>query len=146
MNFMLLVPLASKPAVEIWLETSLAGIRYSARVAQEVALRQRRDSDVEQLLERLGADDQAGMEVEVFRARLCLARKEYAAAQSLLQQTIAAHPNAVWPRVILSHVLLQEGRDWDFAEQVLRGILELEPGHAEARQNLEILLRQRRKA
>ena len=32
MNFMLLVPLASKPAVEICSETSLAGIRRSARL------------------------------------------------------------------------------------------------------------------
>ncbi len=32
MNFMLLVPLASKPAVEICSETSLAGISRSARV------------------------------------------------------------------------------------------------------------------
>jgi hypothetical protein len=31
MNFMLLVPLASYPAVEIWLETSEAGIsRYAS--------------------------------------------------------------------------------------------------------------------
>ena len=32
MNFMLLVPLASYPAVEIWLDTSLAGINRSASV------------------------------------------------------------------------------------------------------------------
>ena len=31
MNFMLLVPLASNPAVEIWFETSLAGISRSAK-------------------------------------------------------------------------------------------------------------------
>jgi hypothetical protein len=30
MNFMLLVPLASYPAVEIWFETSAAGINLSA--------------------------------------------------------------------------------------------------------------------
>jgi hypothetical protein len=34
MNFILLVPLASYPAVEIPLETSLAGMSRSARVAQ----------------------------------------------------------------------------------------------------------------
>ena len=34
MNFMLLVPLASYPAVEIWLETSVAGISRSASDTQ----------------------------------------------------------------------------------------------------------------
>ena len=34
MNFMLLVPLASNPAVEIWFETSLAGISRSASETQ----------------------------------------------------------------------------------------------------------------
>ena len=34
MNFMLLVPLASKPAVEIWFETSAAGISRSASETQ----------------------------------------------------------------------------------------------------------------
>jgi len=33
MNFMLLVPLASYPAVEIWFDTSAAGMRRSAREA-----------------------------------------------------------------------------------------------------------------
>jgi cytochrome c-type biogenesis protein CcmH/NrfG len=44
--------------------------------------------------------------------------------------------------VILSHVLLQEGRDWAAAEGALRQVLALDPSHAEARQNLALLLRQ----
>jgi Flp pilus assembly protein TadD len=37
---------------------------------------------------------------------------------------------------------LQEGKDWGEAERVLRKVLELQPGNAEARRNLEILLRE----
>jgi Flp pilus assembly protein TadD len=42
---------------------------------------------------------------------------------------------------LLSQVLLQEGRDWNAAERALRHVLELEPNHAETRNNLRILLR-----
>lgn len=60
----------------------------------------------------------------------------------LLEAIIARAPQAPWPQVILTHVLLQEGRDSDAAEQVLREVLCLDPGHAEARRKLEVLLRQ----
>ncbi len=62
----------------------------------------------------------------------------------MLEETIARAPEALWPRVVLSHVLLQEGRDWTAAEQALRDILVLAPDHAEARRNLGILLQQQR--
>jgi hypothetical protein len=39
-------------------------------------------------------------------------------------------------------VLLQEGRDWNAAENALRDVLTLDPNHAEARQNLAVLMRQ----
>jgi hypothetical protein len=45
--------------------------------------------------------------------------------------------------VQLSHVLLQEDRQPDAAERVLEKILSCEPGHAQARQNLEVLRRRR---
>jgi hypothetical protein len=44
--------------------------------------------------------------------------------------------------VILNHVLLQEGRDWDAAEHALLDVLSLAPDHAEARRNLAVLRRQ----
>ena len=44
MNFMLLVPLASKPAVEICSETSLAGISRSAR--RDVVVGQEQDLEL----------------------------------------------------------------------------------------------------
>ena len=63
-------------------------------------------------------------------------------ARQLLEETLARAPEALWPRVVLSHVLLQEGRDWMAAEQALRDILERAPNHGEARRNLAILLQQ----
>jgi hypothetical protein len=35
---------------------------------------------------------------------------------------------------------LQEGRDWHAAEQALRSVLALDPGHHEARRNLAVLV------
>jgi Flp pilus assembly protein TadD len=46
-------------------------------------------------------------------------------------------------RVVLSHALLQEGRDFDAAERALRDVLAREPQNAEARQNFGMLLRNR---
>ena len=60
----------------------------------------------------------------------------------MLAETIAAEPQALWLRVVLTHVLLQEGQDWPAAERALCNVLALDPGHAEARGNLT-LLRQR---
>jgi Flp pilus assembly protein TadD len=79
----------------------------------------------------------------LFRARAHLARREFIEAEALVRQVVAAEPRAVWPRVLLSHVLLQEGRDLDAAEQALRDVLALDPVHAEAQNNLAVLLRNR---
>jgi hypothetical protein len=43
--------------------------------------------------------------------------------------------------VLLSQVLLQEGRDWEAAERALRDVLTLEPNHKETQHNLQTLLR-----
>jgi len=108
----------------------------------ELALKQQRWDRLTELLERLRRQSEAAVDAAVFRARMHLARQEFAPARQILETTIAAHPAAVWPRVILSHVLLQEGRDWRAAERGLRDVLTLDPSHNEARQNPEILLRQ----
>jgi len=53
-----------------------------------------------------------------------------------------AAPQVLWPRVVLSHVLLQEGQDGPAAERALRDVLALDPDHTETRDNLALLLRQ----
>src|SRR5262249_14958569 len=44
------------------------------------------------------------------------------------------------------HALLQEGKDRAAAEEALRDVLVLDPGHAEARHNLAVLLDQQNRA
>jgi hypothetical protein len=90
----------------------------------------------------LGAQLNTAVEGAVLRARGFLARRQFIEARRQLEETIHNAPHALWPRVVLTHVLLQEGRDWRSAEQSLRDVLELAPNHAEARRNLDILLRQ----
>jgi hypothetical protein len=79
----------------------------------------------------------------VLRARGLLARREFDAARQLLHAAIAQEPTALLPRVVLSYVLLQEGRNPAAAAQALLDVLALCPEHAEARRNLAVLRSQR---
>jgi tetratricopeptide (TPR) repeat protein len=108
----------------------------------ECHLLQRRWDNMDHIIRQLEGLPEGRMDAEVMRARRHLAWKEYGKALQLLRGTKERYPAALWPRVVHSHVLLQEGKDWVAAEQALREILELEPGHSEARQNLIVLLRQ----
>jgi hypothetical protein len=78
------------------------------------------------------------------QARAHLARQEFVQARLLLRETIAQAPQALWPLVVLSRVLLQEGRDEEAAEQALRDVLAMASNHAEARRNLDVLLQRKR--
>jgi GT2 family glycosyltransferase/tetratricopeptide (TPR) repeat protein len=109
----------------------------------ELYLAQRRWEELDQATARLENGPNLSIEANVFRARGYLARREFAAARSQLEACIAQNPTAVWPRVILSHVLLQEGIDWPGAEQALRDVLVLDPNQGEAKHNLTVLLRGR---
>jgi tetratricopeptide (TPR) repeat protein len=108
----------------------------------DLCLEQGRWAELEQITSRLENGVHGPMEAAVLRARVHLARQEFAAARQLLEETIARHPRALWPRVLLSHTRLQEARDWPAAEQALRDVLALAPDHAEARRNLAILRRE----
>jgi hypothetical protein len=46
------------------------------------------------------------------------------------------------PRLLLSHVLLQEDSDLNVGEQALLDVLEIDPENTEARSNLEVLKKQ----
>jgi tetratricopeptide (TPR) repeat protein len=108
----------------------------------ELFLEQNRWEELEQAARQLEADPRHVTEGLVLRARGLLARKELDPARGLLAEAIARDHRALWPRVILSHVFLQEGKDWDAAEQALRDVLTLDPNHAQARHNLNVLLHQ----
>ncbi len=95
---------------------------------------------LEEAAARLEGLEPGTPEAAVLRARGLLARRDFAAARALLDEVIRAHPQALGPRVALSHLLLQEGRDPAAAEQALRDVLLLDPGHREALHNLSVLL------
>jgi tetratricopeptide (TPR) repeat protein len=97
--------------------------------------------DLEAAAAGLEALPRGAAEAAVLRARGCLARRHFAAARELLEGAIAQAPVALTPRVLLSHALLQEGRDPEAAERALRDVLALDPNNAEASHNLAVLLR-----
>jgi glycosyltransferase involved in cell wall biosynthesis/tetratricopeptide (TPR) repeat protein/predicted O-methyltransferase YrrM len=113
----------------------------------EGCLRLQRWPQLEEVLGRLEQLPPHGLtEAALFRARAHLARREFEQAQGLLEGVIGQHPQALEPRVVLSHVLLQEGSDPDAAERALRDVLALAPEHAEAKHNLALLRQQRQAA
>jgi len=105
----------------------------------EVFLAQARWPELEEIHARLG-----GVDAAVLGARVHLANQQYAAGRRLLEEAVARAPHLLWPRVVLSHALLQEGRDYPAAERTLHD--RLDPSHAEARHNLEVLRRDKRQA
>ena len=90
---------------------------------------------------RLDGQGAAPGRVAWLRARGQVQWKELAAARRTLERVIAEDDVALGPWVLLSQVLLQEGRDWPAAERALPRVLELDPNNAEARHNLGLLLR-----
>jgi glycosyltransferase involved in cell wall biosynthesis/tetratricopeptide (TPR) repeat protein len=105
----------------------------------ELCLEQQRWGELEEVASRLDSDGREPIEGQLFRARAYLARQEFAEARQLLEEMIEVHPTALRPHVLLTHVLLQEGRDPAAAENALRAVLALDPNHAEARHNLAVV-------
>jgi glycosyltransferase involved in cell wall biosynthesis/Flp pilus assembly protein TadD len=110
----------------------------------ETALRQGDWPLLEEAARRLDSLHAGPVEAAVLRGRGLLARREFTAARAALEAACARFPQELAARVVLTHVLLQEGKDLDAAEQALRDLLALAPEHAEARHNLDLLLLQRR--
>lgn len=111
----------------------------------EIAAKRDSIESLEKIIERLYQCDDTAIEAPLLQARLHLARKDFEAARQLLAKIIGGNPDELGPRVILSHVLLQEGCDWQAAEQALRDILAIDPQHKEAKQNLQVLLHQQQR-
>jgi thioredoxin-like negative regulator of GroEL len=105
----------------------------------ELYLQQERWSQMERVLAQMRRQPQAGGEAALLQARAFLARREFAAARQLLENILVHSGDAVKPRVILSHVLLQAD-DAEAAEPLLRQIVQLDPRQAEPWRNLAVLL------
>jgi tetratricopeptide (TPR) repeat protein len=106
----------------------------------DLYLAQQRWGDLEQAIERLEKELHLPAEAALLKARGCMARKDFASARRLVEESIAHAPGAIWPREMLSHVLMAEGRDWAAAEKAVRDVLAMDPGNAPAKQNLAALL------
>lgn len=107
----------------------------------ELYLRGERFTDLEYFLQDLEQRGLTAAKIGWLRAHAQVQRSDVAAARRTLLSVVAQDPSALGPRVLLSQVLLQEGRDWAAAERALRDVLTLDPNHAETRHNLQVLLR-----
>jgi hypothetical protein len=67
-------------------------------------------------------------------------RKDFAASRKLIQEIIARAPKNPWPRELLAHALLMEGRDMPALVQALKDVLTLDPTNHFALANLPIAL------
>ncbi len=111
----------------------------------ELYFEQQRWPDLEKVSNLLSNDPQAGPEAAVWRARSHLVQGQAGAARGELEEILPRMPaDTVWPRVLLSYALLQEGKDWEAAEQALRDVLRLAPHDPEAWHNLAQLLHRQR--
>jgi tetratricopeptide (TPR) repeat protein len=111
----------------------------------EACLRQGKWDALDEAAGRLDELPGGAAEAAVLRAHGLLARDDLAAARALLERAILADHQALGPRLLLSRLLLRQGRDLATAERALREVLALEPRHAEARHNLDFLLREMEK-
>jgi tetratricopeptide (TPR) repeat protein len=109
----------------------------------ELGLKRLDWATLEETARRMEALPGGPAEAAILRARGHMARREFGPARALLARQIAEAPQALGPRVILSHALLQEGTDLDAAEKALRDVLALDPNERSARENLALLLRNR---
>lgn len=102
---------------------------------------QGRWSELDQAIPHLREDSNLAFDAAVLNARSLLARRMYVPARQELEIAIARTPQALVPRILLAHVLLQEGRAPAAAEEALRAVLRLDPRQEESWRNLVTLLR-----
>jgi tetratricopeptide (TPR) repeat protein len=107
----------------------------------ELYLAQRRWTELEAVIDQIQGRPEWAADAAILRARLHLAKKEFGPARVILERLIQQAPAAMPPRFYLTHVLLQEGKDWEAAERALRDLLAIDPHRAQAWHNLATLLR-----
>jgi len=103
---------------------------------------QGRWTDLERTAETMERTPRMLPEALALRAQGLLARRDFVQARDLLRLALSRDPSFLKAKEILSHVLLQEGKEPAAAEAVLREILQSDPGNAQAWHNLVILYRE----
>src|SRR5207248_3104721 len=107
----------------------------------DIMLTQGRWNDAERLARELEARPDGRINSLLLRSRSSMFREDFVTARQLAEQAIALAPRSVWPREVLSHVLVQEGCDWLAAERALHDVLALQPNHSTALANLAVAQR-----
>ncbi len=102
----------------------------------ELYVAQGRRAELDEVLAHLQSRPETWLEAAVLKAQKHLSAREFAAARSLLETTIARAPRALGPRIVLCRVLTQEGRDPIAAGKACRDVLALDPNNNEAHANL----------
>ena len=107
-----------------------------------IALLKRQSNRLTEIIRQLrdlpgGQVHAAVMEAEWYRMS-----GQFATARALLTEAIRQNPREMWPRLVLSEVLRQEGTDRQAFIEAQYDILALDPGNADARQRLQVLLAQ----
>lgn len=110
----------------------------------DLYLKRKQFTAVETVVEQLQQLPHGRLDALILKGQLHLAGNEFSAARTFLERAVQQAPQSVFARLVLSRLFLQEGRDWEAAEQALRDVLALDPHHAEARNNLAVLLNQNR--
>ncbi|MCS6851795.1 MAG: glycosyltransferase [Gemmataceae bacterium] len=98
-----------------------------------------RCAEMEELVARLRADPRRQVEAGLVEARLRLKGRDFAGARAALAPVLAAAPRLLEARIVLSHVLIEEGRDWPAAVRALEDVLALDPTNAQAKHNLAVI-------
>lgn len=101
---------------------------------------------LDEVIEQLQEIPEGKVEAEVLRVRLLLQRQDFSGAKEAAELAIERYPEEIEPRVVMSHVLLQEGSNLQAAEDALREILKRDPQHREALNNLSVLLHQQNRS
>jgi lipopolysaccharide biosynthesis regulator YciM len=97
---------------------------------------------IERQLAELGAmGPAADAEAAMLSARWKASQGDYAGAVAILEEAIKRMPEAIGPRVALSHIHIAADSPPKVLEQAFRGVLELDPHNAQAKRNLEVLYR-----
>jgi predicted Zn-dependent protease len=87
----------------------------------ELSLEKHEFDDFEPVIQRLAGLQHGPTWIPVIRARMSMANQDFTAARNMLETAIATSPKEVIFRIVHSHALLQEGKDWPAAEQAPEG-------------------------
>jgi glycosyltransferase involved in cell wall biosynthesis len=101
----------------------------------ELSATSERWGELDAMILKLESDPVRRFEAFLVRARAAIGR-DAAAALRALDQAAAIQPDSIWVPLLRSHLYLQGG-DLTSAEQALREVLSFDPGHHQARANLD---------